>query len=50
MDVYAAEVAAASAGVVDEVLRELPEQLRPARQTVSRALEASLQTLGNASD
>ena len=48
MDIYAAEVASASAEVLDEVLQELPEPLRPARQTVSGALEASLQTLRSA--
>lgn len=48
MDIYAAEVAAASAEVVDEVLQELPEPLRPGRQTVSRALDASLQALRQA--
>ena len=38
IDSYAAEVAAASAEVVDEVLQELPALLRPAPEVVSTAL------------
>ena len=50
IDVYADEVATASAEVVDDVLQELPEPLRPARETVSGALNASLQVLRRASE